>query len=180
MYQHLLVPIDGTDLSTETVGRAVELACTLGARITFFHAQPNHAASLFGEAELVRVTAWSTTPRRRATCLKAESAARAKGVPCESVTWSATPASRSSKRRAALHLIFIAGLARPPQQPRNDARLADLKVLVNAGRAVLVRQPPTARVGRALGSSATSIGRSPRCCTPDAPDCAGAKRRQPA
>src|SRR5688572_25516696 len=37
MYRHLFVPLDGTDLSVETVGQAVEYASTLGARITFFH-----------------------------------------------------------------------------------------------------------------------------------------------
>ena len=38
MYRHLLVPVDGTDLSTLVVGQAAELARKLGARITFFHA----------------------------------------------------------------------------------------------------------------------------------------------
>ena len=41
MYRHLLVPVDGTDLSIETVGRAVEFARSVGARVTFFHAQPD-------------------------------------------------------------------------------------------------------------------------------------------
>ena len=36
MYRHLLVPIDNSDLSTVTIGRAVEFALALGARITFF------------------------------------------------------------------------------------------------------------------------------------------------
>ena len=39
MYRHLLVPLDDSPLSAETVGRAVEFARTLGARVTFFHAQ---------------------------------------------------------------------------------------------------------------------------------------------
>ena len=43
MYRHLLVPVDDTDLSIETIGQAVEFARKLGARITFFHAQPDHA-----------------------------------------------------------------------------------------------------------------------------------------
>ena len=54
MYRHLFVPLDGSDLATETVGRAVEFARYLGARITFFHAQPDHAAMLLGDAEVVR------------------------------------------------------------------------------------------------------------------------------
>ena len=159
MYRHLLVPIDGTDLSTETLGRAVELACTLGARITFFHAQPNHAASLFGEAELVRVTApaeftYAYDGRARELLSKAESAARAKGVPCESVTSvSDSPhlAIVEAARAAQCDLIFMASHGR-----RSSLGMMlgsqTLKVLVNAGLPVLVSataNPPAS--GRALG-----------------------------
>lgn len=159
MYRHLLVPIDGTDLSTETVGRAVELACTLGARITFFHAQPNHAASLFGEAELVRVTVpaeftYAYDGRARELLSKAESAARAKGVPCESVTSvSDSPhlAIVEAARAAQCDLIFMASHGR-----RSSLGMMlgsqTLKVLVNAGLPVLVSataNPPAS--GRALG-----------------------------
>jgi nucleotide-binding universal stress UspA family protein/hemerythrin-like domain-containing protein len=41
MYQHLFVPLDGTELSMANVGAAVQLAQALGARITFFHATPD-------------------------------------------------------------------------------------------------------------------------------------------
>jgi nucleotide-binding universal stress UspA family protein/hemerythrin-like domain-containing protein len=159
MYRHLLVPLDGTDLSTETVGRAVEFAYTLGARITFFHAQPNHAASLFGEAELVRVTApaeftYAYDGRARELLSKAESAARAKGVPCESVTSvSDSPhlAIVEAARAAQCDLIFMASHGR-----RSSLGMMlgsqTLKVLVNAGLPVLVSataNPPAS--GRALG-----------------------------
>lgn len=40
MYRHLLVPVDGTDLSTQVVGQAVEFARVLGARITFSMRSP--------------------------------------------------------------------------------------------------------------------------------------------
>ena len=56
MYRHLLVPIDATDLSIEVVGSAVALARSVGARVTFFHAVPDHAASLRGDAEVLRMT----------------------------------------------------------------------------------------------------------------------------
>jgi nucleotide-binding universal stress UspA family protein len=48
MYRHLLVPVDGTELSTETVGQAVEFARALGARVTYFYAAPDHDSSLRG------------------------------------------------------------------------------------------------------------------------------------
>lgn len=40
MYQHLLVPLDGSDLSERAVLSSLELARKLGARITGFVAEP--------------------------------------------------------------------------------------------------------------------------------------------
>ena len=70
MYRHLLVPIDSSDLSIELVGSAVGLARAVGARITFFRALPSAAGS---------------TDRTRELLAKAEAAARAFGVPCDSM-----------------------------------------------------------------------------------------------
>ena len=120
MYRHLFVPVDSTDLSVETVGQAVEFARTLGARITFFHAQPDHAASLFGEAEIARVAApeefvYAFEGRARELLAKAESAARALGVPCNSISAvSNTPheAILAAARDAKSDLIFMASHGR--------------------------------------------------------------------
>lgn len=120
MYTHLLVPIDATDLSTVVVGKAVELARSLGARITFFHAQLNYDTSFFGDAELVRVTspddfAYSFTGRARELLAKAESAARAKGVTCSSVTTVCAKAHQAiidAAQEAQCDLIFMASHGR--------------------------------------------------------------------
>ena len=50
MYQHLLVPIDDSELSVANVGEAVRLAgsFTTPAKITFFHATPDYGASVEG------------------------------------------------------------------------------------------------------------------------------------
>ena len=48
MFRHLLVPTDGSELSLATVKRAVIFAKEIGARITFFHAEPRHAVSFWG------------------------------------------------------------------------------------------------------------------------------------
>jgi nucleotide-binding universal stress UspA family protein/hemerythrin-like domain-containing protein len=159
MYRHVLVPVDGTDLSIETVGQAAELARTLGARITFFHAQPNHAASLFGDAEIVRATspaqfAYAYEGRARELLAKAESAARAQGVPCESrTTVSDSPyaAIVAAARDARCDLIFMASHGRRSQLGMMLGSQT-LKVLANAGIPVLVSataNPPPA--ARALG-----------------------------
>lgn len=120
MYRHLLVPIDGTDLSTQIVGQSVEFARLLGARITFFYAVPDHAASLRGEAEVV----WATSPneyayayegRARELLAKAESAARALGVPCSaasSVSDRPYEAIIAAARDAGCDLIYMASHGR--------------------------------------------------------------------
>ena len=145
MYRHILVPIDGTDLSTETVGNAVEFACTLGASITFFHAQPDHAAALSSDSEIIRLTSpdefvYAYEGRARELLAKAESAARALGVPCDSVmAVSDTPyeAIISAARDAGCDLIYMASHGR-----RSTIGMMlgsqTLKVLVNAGMPVLV------------------------------------------
>jgi nucleotide-binding universal stress UspA family protein/hemerythrin-like domain-containing protein len=51
MYQHLLVPIDDSDLSVETVSQATAFAKALGARITFFHARTDYGATSDGALE---------------------------------------------------------------------------------------------------------------------------------
>jgi nucleotide-binding universal stress UspA family protein len=40
MFQHLLVPVDGTELSEKAAQTAIELACKLGAQLTAFVAEP--------------------------------------------------------------------------------------------------------------------------------------------
>ena len=52
-YRHLLVPVDGSELSDQAVARAVDLARSLGARITFFHAEPGLPVALAGLGEQV-------------------------------------------------------------------------------------------------------------------------------
>jgi nucleotide-binding universal stress UspA family protein/hemerythrin-like domain-containing protein len=159
MYRHLLVPVDGTDLSTETVGRAVEFARAVGARITFFHAQPNHASSLFGDAEVVRLTspadfAYAFEGRARELLAKAEAAARALGVPCEAksaVNDSPYLAIIAAARDAGCDLIFMASHGRRSQLGMMLGSQT-LKVLTNAGMPVLVSAtanpaPPARAIG---------------------------------
>ncbi len=52
-YSHLLVPVDGSDLSDQAVDKAVDLARALGARITFVHAEPGLPVALAGLGEQV-------------------------------------------------------------------------------------------------------------------------------
>ena len=154
MYRHLLVPIDGTDLSVEVVGNAVALARPLGARITFFHASEDHAASLRSDADVVRLTSreeydYAFGGRARELLAKAEAAARALGVPCASlqaVNDNPAQAIVGAARETGCDLIFMAshgGRGRLGMAYASET----FEVLMKAGLPVLVAatgEPSTA------------------------------------
>jgi nucleotide-binding universal stress UspA family protein/hemerythrin-like domain-containing protein len=145
MYRHLLVPIDGTDLSVDVIGNAVALARPLGARITFFHALADAAGSLRGEADVLRLTArdeydYAFLGKARELLAKAEAAARALGVPCDSrhvVSDKPAQAIVEAARGSGCDLIFMASHG---HRGRLGMALASetLSVLMNAGLPVLV------------------------------------------
>lgn len=88
MYRHLLVPTDGSDLSTETVGKAVEFAQSLGARITFLSVRPDYGATDSGALERTLNPggfAEHAAGEARGFVAQAESAARMANVLCESI-----------------------------------------------------------------------------------------------
>ncbi|NJD33333.1 MAG: universal stress protein UspA [Betaproteobacteria bacterium] len=144
-YRHLLVPIDGSELSSMSIDRAVDFASELGARITFFHATPDYSASLQGDAEIVRMTApddyaYRFAGRARELLTKAESAARARGVPCASASATSDApytAIIDAARSAGCDLIFMASHGRRSKIGMMIGSQT-LKVLVNAGIPVLV------------------------------------------
>ena len=53
MYRHLLVPLDGSRLATELARQSVLLAKSLGARITFFHAEEDYGSTSVAALERV-------------------------------------------------------------------------------------------------------------------------------
>lgn len=48
MYRHILVPLDGSELAGSLLVQAVEFACALGARITFFTMAEDYGATQDG------------------------------------------------------------------------------------------------------------------------------------
>lgn len=56
MFKHFLVPTDGSDLSSDTVNRAVTFARECGAKITFFFAKPDYPIAFYGEGALIDPT----------------------------------------------------------------------------------------------------------------------------
>ncbi len=118
MYRHLMVPLDDSPLSADSVGRAVELARALGARVTFFHAQADYGASSLGALERVMSPAAfneHVAGEARAILAKAEVVARTAGVPYDSaVITSDRPyeAILGAAEARGCDLIFIASHGR--------------------------------------------------------------------
>jgi nucleotide-binding universal stress UspA family protein/hemerythrin-like domain-containing protein len=118
MYRHIMVPLDDSPLSVETVNKAVQFARAMGARMTFFHAQADYGASSAGALERVMSPAAFNehmAGEARAILAKAETVARAMNVPCD-----AAVAVSDRPHEAILHaaevrgcdLIFIASHGR--------------------------------------------------------------------
>jgi nucleotide-binding universal stress UspA family protein/hemerythrin-like domain-containing protein len=83
MFRHLLVPIDDSALSTETLRQAVMFAGSIGAKVTFFHAKADYGASSIGALERVMSPGAfneQMAGEARALLAKAEAVARAANV----------------------------------------------------------------------------------------------------
>jgi len=118
MYRHLMVPLDDSPLSADSVGRAVELARALGAKVTFFHAQADYGASSIGALERVMSpTAFNehVAGEARAILAKAEVVARTAGVPYDSAVMTSDRPYEAILGAAEVRgcdLIFIASHGR--------------------------------------------------------------------
>lgn len=53
MYAHMLVPTDGSKLSSKAVQHATALAKALGARLTLFYASPDYPLPMYAEGGAV-------------------------------------------------------------------------------------------------------------------------------
>jgi nucleotide-binding universal stress UspA family protein/hemerythrin-like domain-containing protein len=118
MYRHLMVPLDDSQLSIETVNHAVAFARSLGAKVTFFHAQSDYGASSIGALERVMSpSAFNEhmAGEARAILAKAETVARTAGVAFDSaVAVSDRPheAILAAAEARGCDLIFIASHGR--------------------------------------------------------------------
>ncbi|MDO8789552.1 MAG: universal stress protein [Sulfuritalea sp.] len=52
MFKHILVPTDGSQLSSDTAKRAITFARETGAKVTFFFAKPDYPVAFYGEGAL--------------------------------------------------------------------------------------------------------------------------------
>ncbi|MEW6164106.1 MAG: universal stress protein [Pseudomonadota bacterium] len=90
MFQHILVPTDGSQLSSVTVKRAISFAREAQARLTFLYAKPEYPVAFYGEGALID----PTTPEKFAEMADqqakeilgaCEQEAQAAGVHCASL-----------------------------------------------------------------------------------------------
>ena len=172
MYRHLLVPLDDSPLAVDTVHQAVTFAKTLGAKVTFFHAQADYGASSIGALERVMSPATFNehmAGEARAILAKAEVVAQGGRRSPRLRHHDERPAARghSARRRGARLRPDLHRLARPPWHQGTDARLADAEgppADDNSGAGVGGRKQPavTRRCSRRSRRSATSTARSPR------------------
>jgi nucleotide-binding universal stress UspA family protein/hemerythrin-like domain-containing protein len=118
MYRHILVPLDDSQLAVEAVNQAVRFAKSIGAKVTFFHAQADYGSSSIGALERAMspgVFNEHLEGEARAILAKAEVVARVAGVPHESAVMTS-----DRPHEAILHvaesrgcdLIFIASHGR--------------------------------------------------------------------
>lgn len=120
MFQHLLVPVDGSQLSVNAADRAIVFAKEAEAKITFFFAKPEYPMAFYGEGALID----PTTPERFAEMAEeqareilseaqAKAAAQGVGSASLSLTYSAPwEGIISAAQQAGADLIFMASHGR--------------------------------------------------------------------
>ncbi|MEK6426092.1 MAG: universal stress protein [Burkholderia gladioli] len=89
MFKHILVPTDGSTLSHKAIDGAIDLARTVGARVTAYACLPHYPCSPFAMEAVVEppVDFRARCEREARTHLdEVEAAARQAGVACDSCT----------------------------------------------------------------------------------------------
>ena len=91
MFKHILVPTDGSELSQNTIERAVTFAKEAGARLTAFYAKPGYPVIYYGEGALIDTTSpeqFAELAEQQAAKIltQAEEPCRKEGVPYSGVT----------------------------------------------------------------------------------------------
>ena len=120
MFKHILVPTDGSQLSSETVKRAIAFAKETGAKVSFFFAKPDYPVAFYGEGALIDPTTpdkFAEMAEQQAKEILAahEAAAKAEGVvsaAMSSVSDIPYEAIIAAAEEAGADLIFMASHGR--------------------------------------------------------------------
>ncbi|MDP1735168.1 MAG: universal stress protein [Sulfuritalea sp.] len=120
MFKHILVPTDGSQLSSDTSRRAIAFAKETGAKVTFFFAKPDYPVAFYGEGALIDPTTpdkFAEMAEQQAKEILAanEAAAKAEGVVSagvSSVSDIPYEAIIAAAEQAGADLIFMASHGR--------------------------------------------------------------------
>lgn len=120
MFKHILVPTDGSQLSSDTAKRAIAFAKETGAKVTFFFAKPDYPVAFYGEGALIDPTtpdkfAEMAEQQAKEILASHEATAKAEGVTSASVSSvSDIPyeAIIAAAEEAGVDLIFMASHGR--------------------------------------------------------------------
>ncbi len=87
MFKHLLVPTDGSQVSEAAIDKAIQLARSLGASVTGITVSPEFHVFTFRPTEIedTRTDRWDMKAHAAEYLRVIENAARAAGVPCDTV-----------------------------------------------------------------------------------------------
>ncbi|MBE0622191.1 MAG: universal stress protein [Burkholderiales bacterium] len=88
MFKHILIPTDGSELSTKAVKQAIALAKAVGAKVTGFYATPDYTPSTYiGDGYTLRLPSpkdhaeiWKKNARKHLSTIEVE--AEVEKVPC--------------------------------------------------------------------------------------------------
>ncbi|MDP2822150.1 MAG: universal stress protein [Sulfuritalea sp.] len=120
MFKHILVPTDGSQLSSDTAKRAIAFAKETRAKVTFFFAKPDYPVAFYGEGALIDPTTpdkFAEMAEKQAKEILAahEAAAKAEGVvsaAISSVSDIPYEAIIAAAEEAGADLIFMASHGR--------------------------------------------------------------------
>lgn len=120
MFQHILIPTDGTEFSEKAIRAGVQLASQLGAKVTGFYAAEEYPVPPFGEyvpPDLLSPDEFRANEENRAQKILAvvESIAKNAGVACSTefaVNYSPWQAIVKVAQARGCDLIFMASHGR--------------------------------------------------------------------
>ena len=175
MYRHLMVPLDDSPLSVDTVRKAVEFARALGAKVTFLHARGDYGTSSDGALERVISPAEFNehmAGEARAILSKAEVVAREAGVDHDSVAVTSNRPYEAILEAAdarGCDLIFIASHGRRGlkglvlgSQTQRVLQQTTIPVLVSAVESNLAGRRTDQAIGHDRRRASLARGGDPR------------------
>jgi nucleotide-binding universal stress UspA family protein len=166
MYQHILLPTDGSELSKAAVREGVSLARALGAKVTVVTVtEPYHAVS--PDAAMI-----ADTPEKHAECMaavarqyldEAKKIAAVAGVPCETMYIEHDHPYKAIIETAKDRICDAIFMASHGRHGLSAIVLGSetLKVLTHGVMPVIVYRQPHTSVAQRLTETAHESGREP-------------------